>query len=413
MRIGRFSTADIWCSWLFVYFSSKMLWDTVPYIFELLSLGLIAFYTLKFILSRDGFPVHTVKLIITFLAFSFYIIVDGVLQCSTQQFVRAIYEYIFYIFMFFAMAYLLPRANICRCLKVVAVWGVIIACLSWVEFISKSYIISNIVYDPTKPFRATVFTRSFLSHGVILGIFSVVCMHFFYTDKRLGWLLPAALCFVSILTTNSRGPLVAFGLALVLQFMLNSYISQKHSLKRFGASVLLAAAAVVVLIVVFGTFETSNEVINAFLRRIRSIIDWSGDAGNLGRLLYWEQAIEWFQTNILFGIGPSKTGSWGAGSIGVTESGVLKRLCELGLVGFLIYYCFVAQILIRGIGKYVKQSDDNKRALTLWFSLALAMLINDCTLQSTEEIMISFFLWTAFAGIETAGVSDAAGLYEV
>lgn len=405
MRIRRFSTEDIWTSWLFVYFSSKMLWDKIPYVCELLSLAVLAYYAICFFVRPNGFSVHRTGLILTFLVFSFYILADGVLQSSTKQLVRAVYEYIFYMLMFFAMAWLVPRADICKGLRILALWGVVIACLSWVEFFTKSYLISNIESGQT--FRATVFTRSFLSHGVMLGIFSVVCMHFFYTEKKL-WYLPLGLfCFVSILTTNSRGPLVAFGVALVLQYLLNAYISRKHSYKRFVASVLLSVGLLAVLVVMFGSFTTGNATVDKFLYRIRSILDWNGDAGNVGRLVYWNQAVDWFRSNIWFGIGPSQTGSWGAGSIGVTESGVLKRLCELGLVGFGIYYCFVGSVFCRGICSYIRQDDGGKRVLTLWFALMSAMLINDCTLQSTEEIMVAFFMWTAFAGLETVG--DAPG----
>ena len=399
MRIRKCSAPDIWVAWLFVYFSGKMLWDQLPYACELLSLVVLAFYAVQFLVAHAAQPVHRMKLIILFVAFSFYVLADAIIQSSVQQILRAVYEYTFYMLMFFAMVWLLPRANVRKALQVFMVWGVVIALLSWVEFVSKAYIISNIV--PGETFRATVFTRSFLSHGVMLGIFSVVCMDFFYTQKKVRYLLLGLFCFMSILTTNSRGPLVAFGVALVLQFVLNAYISQKYSYKRFVASILLVVGLLAVAIVMFGSFTTGIETVDKFLNRIRSILDWNGDAGNVGRLVYWNQALELFQSNRLFGIGPSQTGSWGTGAIGVTESGVLKRLCELGLIGFGLYYCFVGSVLCRGICTYRKQHDRGKQQMTLWLALMLAMLINDCTLQSTEEIMVAFFMWTAFAGIET------------
>lgn len=400
MRIGNTLVTSLWTTWLFVYFSSKMLWDKIPYVCELLSLAVLAFYAVQFLVARAGQPRHRMVLILTFVIFSVYIVADAVMQSTTQQLLRAVYEYVFYMLMFFAMAWLLPRTDLPRALKIMAVWGVVIALLSWLEFATKSYLISNIVYVPGKNFRATVFTRSFLSHGMILGVFSVICMDIFYREKKLWALFAALFCFVSILTTNSRGPLVAFGAALVLQFLMNSYISQRHSLKRLVASALLSAGALTVLVIMFGTFQTGIAVVDNFLHRIRSILDWEGDAGNVGRLEYWNQAIVWFKSNIWFGIGPSKTGSWGSGAIGVTESGVLKRLCELGLIGFTLFYYFLARVVYKGIKRYKYASNATKQRLTFFFALATAMLINDCTLQSTEEIMIAFFLWVAFAGIE-------------
>ena len=401
MKIVRFSYIDALVSWLFVYFSSKLLWDTVPFIFELATLAVFAFCAISLVHSKPAVNLHRINLFITFLIFSFYVIANGILKDTFPQFARSLYEYIFYILILFAMMWLLPRADIQKCVKVYALFGLLIAVLSWWEFLTKSYLIADAV-ENYAGFRAMVFTRSYLSHGMILGLFSLGCMDISYRERKPLWFLAGVFCFISILTTSSRGPLVACGVALVFQFMMNAFISRRHSLKRLITCTILFAGAMAVFILMFGTFETPNETINNFLRRIRSIFNWTGDAGNVGRLLLWRQAFGWFKTNIWFGIGPSKTGSWGNGSIGVTESGVLKRFVELGIIGAVCFYYFIGCILLKGIRAYGKQTDYSKRQLVFWFSLVIAILINDIILQSTEEIMVSFYFWTAFAGIECA-----------
>ncbi len=400
MKVSRFSYTELLVSWLFVYFSSKLLWDCIPFVFELFSLALIALCAVFQLFGKPGMTQHKANLFITFLLFSVYIIANGLFQNNFTQLVRAIYEYIFYVLIFFAMTWLLPRVDLRKCLKVFAFWGVFVAILSWFEFITQHHLLIDLGVDINAGFRSAVFSRSYLNHGMFLGFFALTCLDICYAEKKPLWLIPGAFCFVSILTTGSRGPLVACGIALGVQFMLYAYNSCRHSYKRFAACSLLCIAFLAVLVVMFGTFETSSETINNFLRRVRSILDWSGDPGNIGRLHLWRNALDLFKSNIWFGIGPSKTGAWNDASIVVTESGVLKRLCELGLIGFILHYYFVACILIKGVRTYRKQDPATKHPMTFWFSLVIAILINDCTLQATEEIMISFYMWTAFAGLE-------------
>ncbi len=399
MKFSRSVCINLLVSWLFIYFTGKLLFDTVPYIFELFSIGLFAWCAFLLVYSRTAADLHTVTLFITFLVFSGYVLLNGILQDDFSQLARAIYEYIFYILIFFAMLWLLPQANLKKCLKIFAFWGLLIACLSWVEFFTKTLLIADPVENYLE-FRAIVFSRSFLTHGAVLGFFSLACMDICYRERKPLWFVAGLFCYISILTTASRGPFVACGIGLILQFMLNAYISRRHSWKRFAASMLFLFAIIAVCVLMFGTFLTGNELIDNALLRIRSIFNWTGEAGNAGRLLLWENALNWWRSSPLIGIGPSQTGSWGDGSIGVTESGVLKRLAELGVVGFVIFYFFIVCILIRAIRTYKRQDDSGKRHMTLWFSLATAVLINDCILQVTEEIVISFFLYTALAGLE-------------
>lgn len=405
MKFSRSTCINLLIGWLFIYFSGKLLFDTVPYIFELFSLGVFACCAVLLVYSRAAADLHTIHLFIAFLAFSVYVILNGVLQDSFPQLARALYEYIFYALILFAMMWLLPQADMRKVLKVFAVWGLLVSCLSWLEYFTERYLIAEAV-ENYAGFRAIVFSRSYLSHGAILGFFSLACMDICYTENKPLWFLAGVFCFASILTTASRGPLVGCGVALVLQFMLNSYISCRHSWKRFAACTIFITALIAVCVLMFGTFLTGNEVIDNFLLRIRSIFNWKGDAGNAGRLLLWDQALDWWRSSPWFGIGPSQTGSWGPESIGVTESGVLKRLVELGVFGFILFYYFIGCILIRAIRFYRKLDQPGKRTMVFWFSVATALLINDCILQITEEIMISFFFWTSLAGLECTAQSN-------
>ena len=399
MKFSRSTCLNMLVCWLLIYFSGKMLFDTVPYIFELFSLAFFACGAFFLVYSRSAATLHTIHLFFVFILFVAYVVINGVLQSNVSQLARAAYEYVFYMLILFAMMWLIPQADISKCLKVFAVWGLLIACLSWLEFFTKTLLIAEAVENYLE-FRAIVFSRSFLSHGAILGFFALVCMDIYYRERKPLWFVAGLFCYASILATASRGPMVACGLGLALQYMLNAFISCRHSLKRLIASFAFLLVIIAACVIMFGTFLTGNEFVDNALLRIRSIFNWTGEAGNTGRLLLWENALNLWKSSPWFGIGPSQTGSWGVEAICVTESGVLKRLAELGVIGFGIFYYFLSVIFIRAIRAYRKLDDQSKRRMVFWFSLATAILINDCILQLTEEISISFFLWTALAGLE-------------
>ena len=106
-----------------------------------------------------------------------------------------------------------------------------------------------------------------------------------------------------------------------------------------------------------------------------------------------------------FGVGPSQTGSWNLnGLYGVTESGILKRFCELGIVGVALHYSFVFNVFINGLKCY-KKNYKNDRSIIFYIGLFIAVFVDDITLQATEEIIVAFFMWFALAGIENTSRS--------
>lgn len=389
---------------LCLYFISKLLWDSFLFgIFEAISLLLICYAF--FLYFYREIKKENILIITVFLVFSGYILLDCFLKCSLQVTFRAVYEYIFYFSMIFAMGYYLGKCNIERLVRKIHAFGLIIAVLSWYEYLSKSYLIGSfenvILYsDTTYTFRSAVFSRSYLSHGMVLGFISLCAYYMYLKTNKKKYIVSSFFCWASILTTSSRGPLVATFIALISAYVMNQYRISKKLYRR----VLIWIAIFGVVLVGFGFLKTSFTVgvgtIDYFLYRMRQIINWTGDAGNVGRLGIWKKAIDWFKTDILFGIGPSKTGSWGEASIGVTESGVLKHLCELGLLGFSIYYSFIYLIVKKGINKYkMKEFGEEKIEFILFFSVVICVFINNITLQSSEEIMVSFIYSFGLGGL--------------
>lgn len=402
---------------LCLYFISKMLWDSFFFgMFEAISIILICYGIFQYFSRSTNYKY--ISIIALFIVFFIYIFIECFFNGSEQYTFRAIYEYIFYTSIIFAMSYYLEKCDLVRLIHKIYIFGLIIAVLSWYEYLTKSYLIGSfrntIQYRYSEyTLRAAVFSRSYLSHGVVLGFITLCAFYLFLKTEKKRYFFSTLFCWISILTTSSRGPLVSTFIALVLAYIMNQYRISKKIDKKLLVWFGISCLAIVVLVFLNSSFTTKNEIINYFFYRTRQIINWSGDAGNIGRLSIWKRTMEWFKTDIFFGIGPSKTGSWGKSSIGVTESGVLKRLCELGIIGFIIYYLFIYLILKNGIYKYKRLTEQEKISFILFFSVTVLVLVNDITLQSTEEIMVSFIYAFGLGGLIIDCESNQVGRYKL
>lgn len=384
---------------LCIYFTTKLLWDTtVPYIFELASIGIIL-YGAVCALFKDNMRT---SLVLRFLAISVYIIVNAFCQDPGKVFIRAMYEYMFYFLIFFGTYYYGKKAKSECYFDMLLKIGVIVSALSWLEYFSHYYILPNTIeYIDYTGFRSIVFSRTFLAHGMVLTFFSLIGFYKYLIKKKVKYLAYGCLLFISIFSTGSRGPLVAAIGGLCVMLVAHEVILKKHSKRKILLFLVSLFVIALALFLMTSDFQVGNTTIDYFLNRFRSILDWKKDDGNTGRLVIWKNAIKIFKDHPIFGVGPSQTGSWNLDSIyGVTESGILKRLCEFGIVGFILFYSYVFDILFKGVKNYYKQTFDQE--MIFYFGLFTSVFIDDITLQATEEVIVAFFMWYALAGIENS-----------
>ena len=85
----------------------------------------------------------------------------------------------------------------------------------------------------------------------------------------------------------------------------------------------------------------------------------------------------------------------------VTESGVLKRFVEGGLFMMILNYLIIFKIIALGIKNLKKQNIKVKREIIYAISCITVILIDDCTLQVTEDIGTSCLFWLFMAIILT------------
>lgn len=417
MKVTLKKYSSICCVILVVYFSTKMLWDRLTYnLSEYISILLIfQGCVLLFRKCKRNY----IYVICLFLIFTMYVFFNGIFLTDTQHLFRGVYEYIFYGLIFFSILGYIQYINsrdLYKSLKILGYVGVVIAILTFYEYFTQKAILpqsgelSNgaFISGYGYTFRSRVFTRSYLSHGLLMGIISIIeyINYSYYKNKK--WLLYSLLCFCSILCTSSRGPLVStMGGFLVIMY--NEYRRKKLSKKTFITMLLTTIFLLIIFYIVFvSDISFNNNTLNYFLNRTRSIFNWSSDAGNVGRIIRWQKYIQYFlEHNIWIGNGIATTGSSGLTSImGTTESGLIKRLVELGIIGFLLFYSFVILIIKRGTYKIQFKKEENYNLILCSIACIVSIMVDDITLQITEEIMISFYLWYFMAVLFSVGSSS-------
>ena len=404
MIAGRKNKYELLYLWYFIYMSSKILWDKIPIVFEAIFILSMAYEALRFFNNLFGTGLK--KEWFLAMLFALFIVVNAAIHDTAKEFVRSMYEYVFYIFPMCAFIRNRKRINIFKCLKILTIWGAVISGLSWYEYMTRHYLLKDLSFGGhilnvgSYGFRSAVFTRSYLSHGMILGILALVAIYLWCDTKRKYWLFIGLFEFASIITTGSRGPLVATAVALALFYYLDTFYIKKSRRRKDKFRLCVLILTIVFFAIMLNPIESADSFLTYYIYRIQSVFNWKGDAGNVGRLLIWRNAInEMFLKAPILGVGPSKTGSWTIGTLGVTESGVLRRLCEFGIVGFVIFYSFMFNILKGSIKSLKRLPVKLRNEMVLWLAIFIAIFINDFTVQTTEEIMISFWWWISMGGI--------------
>ncbi len=396
-----------------VYYTTKMLWDyIVPYIFELFFLATLTIYAFGFV--KSALKKHIKqdrKLLIAYIFLVSFIIIRLLFSDKIEFVGKALYEYCFFFLTLLSLIHMLDKADLRKVFKVLSVVGAILVLLTWIEYLRKVYFIPresavsvNDYLNGAYGFRAAVFSRSYLNHGIVIGFYSLVYFAQYYITKKRVWMIPAILALLTINTTGSRGPLVAIGIAWFVFYFCYNNATEKFTMKKIGVITTTFLAIVFLYILLTTNIETSIPMVNQFLHRFRGIIDWSGEAGNRGRLVIWNHFFDIFSKNRIWGVGVSQTGSYNS-NYGATESGLLKRLVEIGIVGFIIYYNIIiltfASAKKRKNNHQIQNQAQSKNNLVLFFfSLALfiAVFVDDITLQATEELMVVYLMWFGLAG---------------
>ena len=181
------------------------------------------------------------------------------------------------------------------------------------------------------------------------------------------------------------------------------YISEaKHrhvSKTQLTKMVSICLGIIFLLWVLLGTNFTSGITeIDIILTRIRQIFEWSGEDANTARLKHWEWALEQWKNSPIFGNGVCYTDTRYSKYVSVTESGLLKRLVELGIFGTLLQYATLLYPLLRGIKQY-RKSLVKDSMIIFFLSVIVCFFVEDLILQRYTELEYTIMMWCSIAYI--------------
>lgn len=326
-------------------------------------------------IMRNSFYV----LYFVYLAFIFFN-----LAIAKQAYSYAIYEYVFYLLMFFAVCNFIGKFKFESLLYFYEFMGVVLSVEALWEFFT-----GNLPYRASTELqairRACGLLGTPLTLGTVLACISLIALFWSIKTKIIRHYVSFALCFLGLLATQSRGPLVGF---IVAFFVLICLLEYQKTGNLFNTAIknLIGVAlifGVLYLIVLF--LNGKNDFVTTIYSRIETITMWQGeDYSNALRKSRWELGLKLFYENPIIGYGVSSTGNHAITGINV-ESGVIKKLVETGIIGFLIYYVMFGLYIIRGMKTCIRCKAEFH---PVSMAIIIAVFVENMVLQSIESVAV-------------------------
>lgn len=345
-------------------------------------------------------------LLFVWLIFLVYIIMSDLFMGDKEMLYISLLNYIVYSFPFFIIVPISNKINFINVFKFLVVFGVLDSLIAIYEFMSKQLLfptpdVPTIGYDYGSHivYRSVGLNGSFFLLAITLGVCGLTALYMYNLKRNKLYLGALMLISTGILTTSTRGVYVAYIVA-VSYFL---YVNKKEYVIKSGlkVKVILSFFASIFAImflgnVIFSGIQFENENLNNVFFRVRSIFNWKTDSANLERISIWKKSISIWEKNVFFGNGASITNSSYSKYIGVTESGILLRLVEFGIVGTILQYFTLFYPFAAGKKKLNRQKENNS-AQHLFISIIIFIMTEDTILQIYGSLEAMAFLWTSLA----------------
>ena len=400
-----------------IYILNKNLWD-----FLLGALGKIVYYFIIAIFGIAGLmsffrKKETRKIAIAFILYVVVIVLNGFVISNSDQRAVGLMEYLVYPLPFFAITYLMNmKQNYNGILIMFVRWGVFTSLLAIVEFIRKVPLISNVASTTyhyyngrvvVSAYRPVVFIGSPMILAILLGIALVLAVYLYEFEKKRKYRYSIFLILIGILTTGSRAPLLSAVIGIIIMFFYKEQLGRGN--KKFILGITLSAVclfAFFILSQVFPNFKTGISLIDTIVLRFSTTFNFQHEWGNVERLARWSYYIGQFFKKPIVGYGIASTSAAVTSNQLVTlhgittESGVLARLVETGIIGTsLYYYVFFLSISLsfKRLKKRVRNGDNEY--FFAFIGCVWLFIIEDMVLQVSLDIFATFAIWfiVAFA----------------
>lgn len=347
--------------------------------------------------------IGNVEIILIFM-FYLYVVLNGLISGGVELLYYGVERYIFLSFPIFVIPFINDKINWRGVLKFLTVFGVVDALFSIYEFMTRVQIFprANVLENITIQMSNYTIVRTYGLNGNYFLLAEILCVcgfaayYLFKFEKNTKSLICLIIISIGVLTTGSRGYYISYVAGLLILFF--SDATHKHisytQILKFLAVCLLVVFALWFLLGTNYTFGISE--VDTILTRIRQIFMWTGEDANNARLAHWDWALGQWKNNFFFGNGVCCTDTRYSKYVSVTESGVLKRLVELGLVGTVLQYMTLLYPLVRGIKKYRKSTFKDPMAI-FFLTIIISFFIEDLILQRYTEFEYTIILWCSIA----------------
>lgn len=350
------------------------------------------------------------KFILINIIFFIYVLLNGIINGNIKRLIYGGYQYILYGLIFYAMYIFLKNINLKKFLNYIIIFNTMNALICIYEYVTKGNLIptdyGQIAYEGVVIYRGRAFFGSFLNAGVVLGMSVFLALFFlikYYKEKNIKlvfmYSFSVLIHVLGIFSTGSRGPLVSLFGGILFAFITYSIIISDKRKQNIVVLVIMIILGLLglALILNIDASKIENSSISFAIHRIQTIFNWTTDKGNVMRIERWNFGLDLFKSNPLFGVGIATTGAKGLGtfSLGVTESGVIKKLAELGILGTLLFYIqfiYIGKISFENIVS--KNIDFEKKIFVLLvFSALITLFIEEFIYQALEAEVVAFYLW--------------------
>ena len=229
--------------------------------------------------------------------------------------------------------------------------------------------------------------------GIYTSIGTAIALYF--TQQKKAYYLCAAFLGMITLLTGSRTAFGAVVIAFAVFMMLNSGITA-----RMIRNMMLAVFVLIIVLILSMHVELLYSIIgNRIEHAFQALLGGYGDDSVDVRAFFRRYAVRMFAAKPLFGYGASGFKSMMRiiryRLVAYSHCNYTELLANLGLTGFLIYYCFSGSVFLCGIRNYLKRRKDRKE-MTLLLSVMVAAVFIDYYAVTYDSIFVQVVMGLLF-----------------
>ncbi|PGC31606.1 polysaccharide polymerase [Bacillus pseudomycoides] len=281
---------------------------------------------------------------ILLLLFYFTYCLSGAFSQYPEASIRVILGVILVLICYFIMRYMLEQASIPAIESSIANVGILFNMISLLLYMIGLQIIGGSPTGVEITSYGLLLDRDYprliglLDDPNIFIFYNTLFFSFYLTHlKGFKHSFGFILCIITNLLTFSRGGIVALILVVILYIILADFLKK----------VKMILIALLCLVVIYAACSFMQIDLNQIISS--RINDFSSDKGS-GRFELWEQAINYFMSHPLLGIGAFNFSDYYAFEHNeklYVHNTYLEILVEAGIIGFLFYFSFLFLFIIK------------------------------------------------------------------